>query len=956
GEADGFLYYVMPFVKGESLRERLARQGELPIADAVKILREIVDALTHAHEQGVVHRDIKPDNVMLSGRHALVTDFGVAKAVSEATGRAKLTTAGVALGTPAYMAPEQATADPTMDHRADIYAVGAVGYEMLTGRPPFTGTTPQMILAAHVTEAPAPVTKYRETVPPALAQLVMKCLEKKPADRWQSAEQLLPQLEVLATSSGGMTPTGTQQVISSGTESAIRQAHPVRVAGLFGAASAVVLGLVYLIMIQLGLPDWMFLGAIALLAIGLPIMLVTGHHERQRALARTTGAVVTTPANSAQRWFTWRKSLMGGGLAFAGLAFAVSGYATMRAMGIGPAGTLITTGVLEERGLLIVAEFDDRTPEANVAESVTEAFRIDLSQSPIVRLVDASAIQQSLARMNREAGTTVDVSLAREIAQREGAEALVVGDVGMLGTSFVISVRLLAAGDGAELLALRDRADDAAALVDAVDRLSAKLRERIGESLKTIRAGAPLARVTTSSLEALRLYTRSGRAQDDGDWERAIGLLEEALTHDSTFAMAYRRLGVILSNRQRERSRINAAATRAFELRDRLPPVERYLATAYFYGQVVPDPDKNIEAYQSVLEIDPENKTALNNLGVRFWSRRRWTEAEALFRQAIAQGAIWQNYNGLVAALVAQGRWEDAESTQVEFDRWGPGNPRAIESRVWLAAARHDYATADSAVLALQEAGARATHFRAVLYEVRGQLADAERVAARRVADALREGNGLDVLRWAVWPIRHEVRYRDAPEVAVRRLETVLERYPLDMAAAADRPYAAMADIYAAAGRTEVVRRLRGEWEAAATRGVANLYEWDGTVAIAERRYADAIAAYRAAFEEVWFGSTRRLYGLASAYDLSGEPDSALVVYERVITRPDRGRLGGEFDRLGPAYKRLGELYEARGDREKAVEYYSGFVDLWQGADEELQPVVRDVRGRIARLIGEQGR
>ena len=212
GEADGFLYYVMPYVKGESLRERLAQHGELPIVDAVKILREVVDALTHAHEQGVVHRDIKPDNVMLSGRHALVTDFGVAKAMSEATGRAKLTTAGVALGTPSYMAPEQATADPTMDHRADIYAVGAVGYEMLTGRPPFTGTTPQMILAAHVTEAVEPVTKHRESVPHALNDLILRCLEKKPADRWQSAEELLPQLEALATPSGGITPTATAPV------------------------------------------------------------------------------------------------------------------------------------------------------------------------------------------------------------------------------------------------------------------------------------------------------------------------------------------------------------------------------------------------------------------------------------------------------------------------------------------------------------------------------------------------------------------------------------------------------------------------------------------------------------------------------------------------------------------------------------------------------------------------
>jgi len=208
GESDGFLFYVMPYIEGESLRDKLAREGELPIPDAVKILREVVDALAHAHDNNVVHRDIKPDNVMLSGRHALVTDFGVAKAVTEATGRQELTTAGVALGTPAYMAPEQAAADPHIDHRADIYAVGALAYELLTGRPPFTGTTQQEILAAHVTKAAEPVTKYRDSVPAALEQLVLKCLEKKAADRWQTAEELLPQLEALATPSGGVTPTG----------------------------------------------------------------------------------------------------------------------------------------------------------------------------------------------------------------------------------------------------------------------------------------------------------------------------------------------------------------------------------------------------------------------------------------------------------------------------------------------------------------------------------------------------------------------------------------------------------------------------------------------------------------------------------------------------------------------------------------------------------------------------
>jgi serine/threonine-protein kinase len=208
GEADGFLYYVMPYVEGQSLREKLTKEGELPIVDAVRIIRDVVEAMKHAHRHNVVHRDIKPDNVMLAEDHALVTDFGIAKAVSDATGASGLTTEGGTRGTPAYMSPEQASGDPHIDHRADIYAVGALAYELLTGRTPFVMNTQQELLAAHVTQIPEPVTKYRGSVPPALAELVTKCLEKRAADRWQTAEELLPQLEALATPSGGVTPTG----------------------------------------------------------------------------------------------------------------------------------------------------------------------------------------------------------------------------------------------------------------------------------------------------------------------------------------------------------------------------------------------------------------------------------------------------------------------------------------------------------------------------------------------------------------------------------------------------------------------------------------------------------------------------------------------------------------------------------------------------------------------------
>jgi len=215
GEAGGFLYYVMPYVEGESLRERLARKGELPVSDAVRTLTEVVDALAYAHSRGVVHRDLKPDNIMISGRQPLVMDFGIAKAVSIATGSQPVTTGGLALGTPAYMAPEQAVGDPHMDHRADIYAVGAMGYELLTGSPPFTGMSSQQILAAQVTETPVPISTRRPAVPTALAAVLMQCLEKRPADRPQSAEELLHVLESVATPGGGLTPTGARAALGS---------------------------------------------------------------------------------------------------------------------------------------------------------------------------------------------------------------------------------------------------------------------------------------------------------------------------------------------------------------------------------------------------------------------------------------------------------------------------------------------------------------------------------------------------------------------------------------------------------------------------------------------------------------------------------------------------------------------------------------------------------------------
>ncbi|MBT8336401.1 MAG: serine/threonine protein kinase, partial [Gemmatimonadetes bacterium] len=211
GDASGVLYFVMPFVEGESLRARLDREGALPVDEAVRIARELADALGYAHAHGVVHRDVKPENVLLEAGHAVLADFGVARAVSEA-GSERLTRTGVAVGTPAYMSPEQAAADREVDGRADQYALGCLLYEMLTGQPPFTGPSSDSVIRQQLVATPRPVTQLRSSVPESVTAVIEKAMAKAPPDRFGCMEAFAGALEgakqVTAPSHGRATLLG----------------------------------------------------------------------------------------------------------------------------------------------------------------------------------------------------------------------------------------------------------------------------------------------------------------------------------------------------------------------------------------------------------------------------------------------------------------------------------------------------------------------------------------------------------------------------------------------------------------------------------------------------------------------------------------------------------------------------------------------------------------------------
>lgn len=960
GQTGDLFYYTMPLVEGESLRAKLSREGELPIGEAVRILRDVADALGYAHSQGVVHRDIKPDNVLISHRHAVVTDFGVAKAVAASSGSSTLTSLGVALGTPAYMAPEQAAADPHVDHRADIYAAGVLAYEMLAGRLPFSASTPQQMLAAHVTQAPDPLAGHRSTVPPALNALIMRCLSKKPADRPQSAIELVQLLDVIMTPSGGMTPTGSTPVISSGTEAAIKRAHPVRVATMFGIAGVVVLALVYFLMQKLGLPTWVFAGAGVLLVIGLPIMLVTGVFERKRALAHTTGYV---PTNPLAKWFTWRKAWLGGGLAFAGLAAVATIYMAMRLLGIGSVGTLMAKGRFKTADRIVLADFESHASDTTLGSTLTEAFRVDLSQSTTVKLLDTRQISSALQRMQKPPGTLLTNAVAQDLAQREGAKAVVTGQISSVGKAYVLSASLISAADGSVLAAVRENADNDGALLAALDRLSKDLRSRIGESLTSLRASDALEQVTTSSLEALRKYSEGVRLAMAGEEEASIPLLRQAVSLDTGFAMAWRKLAVELGNTGASTQEQVETATRAYQHRDRLTPSERDQTIGYYSQYADYDADRAIAAYRDLLTIDSNSIVGLNNLSILLMAQRDYAAAESLLTRGIPVGC-GNCYQQLIQLKVVLGQDTAARRIAAEYQRAYPRSPNPPGQLFWIETAGHNYAEGERIIARMRTEYASSPFVQEYIEQVmvavlgaQGRIADAQQLS-RGTVMRLAEERGLpaDYLNAAGVEALFDINLRNRPADGLQKISAAFARHPLSSMPASDRPYTGAAATYARAGRVDEARQMMAEYTRLVPEGVRkgspNRHSALAEIARAERRYPDALAEYRAYHDEVGCAACG-FFDEGSVFDLMHQQDSALIYYDRFVTTPDPFRLWEDEFYLGPAYKRAGELHEARGDRAQALDDYNKFVDLWKNADAELQPVVRDVRGRIARLAAE---
>jgi eukaryotic-like serine/threonine-protein kinase len=755
----------------------------------------------------------------------------------------------------------------------------------------------------------------------------------------------------------------------------------------------------------IGLPAWVPGFAVVLFIIGLPIVLATAFVQdglparraedagaQDAATAPLDDAAAATPptddasaapgADPSERrrptspearpsrrdyWLlTWRRAIAAGIVAFLLLGITAGGYMGLRNAGIGPFGSLIAAGALDARERILIADFATTPGAEDLGRALTQAFRVDLAQSPVVTVLEPAYTRAALERMQRDPTARVDAELALEIAVREGLKAIVAGEVLRAGQGYVLSVSLLSAGDGAPLAAFRESAADSTAVLTALDRLSRRLRERMGESLRTVNAGERLAAVTTPSLDALRAYGEAVHALDvHQDPRLATALLEEAIAHDSTFGMAWRKLAVVYRDHGVSRDRTIEAATRAYELRDRMTPLEREHTTGMYHLVVTLDRPAAIAAYRAILRTHPDDDTAHNNLAIVYALERRYDQAiEHLERSLELDSTRAIAFTNLAYRYHFAGRLDDAQRV-LERYRERFGETRAyLRAVLHLAASRGDFeGAADLARRKLElhgdDAAARAGAARilADLASRAGRWEDYRRHRETGYAADEQRGNARTGFFREIDRFWEDLELWHDTAAAERRLLRALEEHPFDALPAVDRPYGALTFAFAALRRPDRVRGVIDAFEASVpleVRGddVQRRAHAERALALAEERYDDALAQLRI-LEPLSACERCIAIDFAETFEHAGQADSAIARYEQFVTLPDARRIFRD-GRLPFVHERLADLYADQGDDANAARHAAAFVALWDGADPALQPRVRAKRDWLSRYVGER--
>jgi len=667
---------------------------------------------------------------------------------------------------------------------------------------------------------------------------------------------------------------------------------------------------------------------------------------------------------------------MGGIYAVGGFIALIGVFMLLRALGIGPAGSLLAAGRLSNRDVLVVSDFRVKGADSSLGAVVSEAVRMQLAQSGMVSVLNPATVAAALRRMQRPPTSQLDLALARDVGQREGAKAVVDGDITPLGAGFIVSLRLVTVDSQAELATFHATANGPSDLLSTLDKLVRSLRGKMGESLKQVHSDPPLEQVTTASLEALRLYAAGRRANNaEGNFAKSVKLMEQAVALDTTFAMAYRSLAVSYTNLNYPREKSDSMFARAYRYRDRLSEKERLLATASYFGGPARDRGREIVAYDEYMARYSDDYAASNNAGLRYDSRRQFAHAESLFRRSIAADSnLVLSQGNLLRNLVSQGRLDEAEKINEAMQRRFAGSPGLVGAELPILYARgmrDSFAArlrSNAASTPNPQTKAQSVNILALLSLTEGRLAEAERLRGEFVALNRSRGGATSPLDAAVDAAWVDAWFRVQPERAVRRLNSALNATPLRTLAVDSRGDFRIAGVYALAGRVDKARAVIAQFDAdIRDTTVRRAFEPArhgalAEIAIAEHRLGDAVNEVRLSDQRpdgpVDACAPCYYASLGRAFDLAEMPDSAIAAFERYLATPYwfRYQVRGDPANLAGAYKRLGELYDAKGDKQKAASNYTKFVELWKNADPEMQPKVAEVKRKLARSGGAETR
>jgi tetratricopeptide (TPR) repeat protein len=646
--------------------------------------------------------------------------------------------------------------------------------------------------------------------------------------------------------------------------------------------------------------------------------------------------------------------------AFTLLGFSLFAYFVMWASGIGPVGNLVAQGVIDEGDRVILAEFSDATGEG-LGSVVTEALRVDLGEASVLDLVEHADLGPVLGRMQVEPGTPLTADLALEAAQREGIKAVIDGEVAAVGTGYLVTASIRSAADGRTIASFRSAASGPDEIIASIDKLSQDIREKSGESLRTIRSGEPLDQVTTTSLEALRLYAEADRTFDQGDYRRTIELLEEATGLDPAFAMAWRRLAAVFNNTGLDNARQVNAITQAYENRDRLTERERYLTEAYYYSTVTQDRPATIAAYQNVLDIDPDDQAALNNLANEYQAIEDLDRAAELYRRAIdGPGRSNTAFQNLLRIYIGARKHTDALALLKEYEAAYPGDANLHEFSFWVhftagdldaaVAAAEPYAR-DPAIPAFVRVGAleelaQVAYWQGRLDEGRRLMLEAERVG-REVSPAFawaRRNWTTWIERmvgdeaWGLEHLREGLRageFEAIPDpVSRNHFFTTLN---LSESGAYEETARILADTTSLGQLLGTSDRL--DLKRTALYADVAIGRTEGAVERHQELIAESGCPTCWRTEEAWMALTM------------GHTEEAIRRYEAILDD------GFTFMQLNAPYwlramSVLGPLYEEAGDTANAIASYQRLVDRWADGDARGQAKVRVAQARITALGG----